>query len=85
MIDDVLLSALTSTPHTTPNKVPANNAALHQQDYARFNMHPQKFAGLLKGPASEYILQGEITDNDNDDELEVQHYDRSPSKARLEV
>jgi hypothetical protein len=87
MIDDVLLSALTSTPHTTSIKVPPTNAALHDEDFARFNMHPKKFPGILRGPPAEYIIEGEITvENDTDDEdVELDYYERSPSKKRIEV
>ena len=49
-------------PHTSLNKIPANNEALHEEDLARSNFHPKRFAGLLNGPASEYIIEGEMTE-----------------------
>jgi hypothetical protein len=87
MLDDVLESALTSTPHTTPNKTfPATSTALHAEDDNRFILHPDAFQGMLRKPPSEYLV--EVVVEDDQEDAEVDGYDvlaRTPTRTLPKV
>lgn len=83
-LDDVFLSALTSTPpHTTPIKTfPGTSRDLRLEDDARFVLHPSFFQELIRIPPSEYIVlmrrsagqEGDEGDEDGETYDEIEAY-----------
>ena len=83
-LDEVLVSALTSTPHCSPLKsYPATNQDLRREEESRLNLPPLSFKEHLRRPPAEYLVDdsGPETGRDDDTE-EPTHYEIIPPVRR---
>ena len=84
-MDHVLESAQQSTPHITPvNKVATTSEAAYKLDRERFSNLPIDFTGQNRLPPAAYIVDWD-DEAEEDEETEVSHYERTPSKSTLQV
>ncbi|KAF8542481.1 hypothetical protein BDD12DRAFT_824527, partial [Trichophaea hybrida] len=60
-LNEVLLSAFTSTPHCMPSKTyPATIEDLRREDETRFSLPHLSFKELLQRPPTEYIIDSNL-------------------------
>ena len=75
-LDEVLVSALTSTPHCSPLKsYPATNQDLRREEESRLNLPPLSFKEHLRRPPAEYLVDDSDPETGCDDTEEPTHYE----------